>query len=367
MDKKALSTLKKLITQPTPSGWEQNGQKIIADYMMPYADGLRYDLHDNLIALRNPGAAVRIMIDGHCDEIGLIVQYIDEKGYLYVSPIGGVNTQLLQAERLLIRGCGDKTVNGIVGAPPPHLMTAKSRDKAVEHISNLWVDIGAKDRAEALELVEIGAPVTIDAGWRELHGDLISARAFDDRIGAFINAEVLRRLSGCKMDVELHVVSSVREEIGLLGAHVAAYDIAPHAGIAVDVGFATDTPAPEKKFIGDTALGGGPIIGCSPILHHGLRRMMHQTADSLDIPTQVQARGRGNGNNAFAIYMSRSGAAAGLVSIPLRYMHSPVETLSLNDVEQIITLLTETVKRLPGELHLSERGKILKETKWKRT
>ena len=362
MDNNAKRTLKALLSQPTPSGWEQDGQKIIADYVMPFCDGLRYDLHDNLIALRNPGAQIRIMIDGHCDEIGLIVQHIDDNGYLYISPIGGVNTQLLQAERLLIRG-KKGVVNGIVGAPPPHLMLAKARDKAVDHISKLWVDIGAENREKALELVEVGAPATIDSDWRELNGDIVSARAFDDRVGAFINAEVLRRLAGCKLGVELHVVSSVREEIGLLGSRVAAYDIAPHAGIAVDVGFATDTPAPEKKFVGDAKLGGGPIIGCSPILHHGLRDLMHQTADENKIPTQVQARGRGEGNNAFAIYMARSGAASGLLSIPLRYMHSPVETLSLSDVEQTIALLTETIKRLPGELELSTRGRVLKDPK----
>ena len=359
MDNNAITTLKALIAQPTPSGWEQDGQKIIADYVLPFVDGLRYDLHDNLIALRNPGAPIRIMIDGHCDEIGLIVTHADDKGFLTVSKIGGINTQLLQAERLLIQG-RNGMVNGVIGARPPHLMAAKERDKAIEDITALWVDIGAANKQEALDLVDIGAPATIDAGWRELHGDLVSARAFDDRIGAFIIAEVLRRLAGCPLNVELHAVSSVREEIGLLGARVAAYDIAPHAGIAVDVGFATDTPAPEAKVIGDINLGGGPIIGAGPIFNRGLQSLMQQTAKDNEITTQLQARGRGEGNNAFSIYVARSGAATGLIGIPLRYMHSPVETLSLSDVEQSITLLTETIKRLPADLDLTPDSRVIK-------
>jgi len=198
-----------------------------------------------------------------------------------------------------------------------------------------------------LEVVDIGAPAVIETGWRELLGDRVSGRAMDDRVGAFIVMDVLRRLKGRKLNVAVHAISSTQEELVLLGGRVAAYDVAPHAGIAVDVTFTSDDPAKDEKLLGKVRLGGGPVLSCGPTYDKGLNAHIENVAKKKKIPVQIQAEwhsgGRGDGTNAFSIRMARSGAAAALLSVPLRYMHSPVETLSLDDVDKVAELMAEAV------------------------
>ncbi len=346
MESTALATLRRLCETPTPSGWETPGQRILADYVRPYTDAVRLDIHGNLHAVLNPDAPVRVILDGHCDEIGLIVQHIDNDGFLYMAAVGGVNIQLLSGERLILQG-HDGPVRGVVGAKAIHLISAKDRDRGVTSITDLWVDIGATSRREALEAVPIGAPAVAETGWRELLGDRVSGRAMDDRVGAFVVMDALRRLKGRSLQVAVHAVSSTQEELGLLGAQVAAFDIAPHAGIAVDVTFASDDPGKDEKQVGQIKLGGGPVLACGPTYDRALNARIEATAKETGITLQPQARARGNSTNAFAIRMSRSGGAVALLSIPLRYMHTPVETLSLADVEQASQLIADTVAALP--------------------
>ncbi len=350
MNDAALSLLKNLLAMPTPSGWEYDGLKLLADYVAPAAAKTEFDVHDNLRAVMNPGAPVKVMIEGHCDEIGFMVQYVDEKGFLTMCAVGGVTVPLLAGERIVIKG-RNGPVNGVFGVRPPHLMKAEERNKvAPQAMEDITVDIGASSKKEALELVELGAPAVIDAGWRPLAGDRVACRGFDDRIGAFIVAEAFKRLHKEKLNIELHMVASVQEELGLIGARTAAYDIFPHAGICVDVGFASDTPGNDVKLVGEAKLGEGPLMVFGPTYNEVLRTHIEKQAELAKIPLQRQVRARGDGTNAMAMRLARGGVAVALVGMPLRYMHSAVETLSMNDVENTIEVLRLALLNMPANI-----------------
>ncbi|MCL1856377.1 MAG: M42 family peptidase [Kiritimatiellaeota bacterium] len=352
MKEKNVAVFRELIETATVCGWELPGQRLLAKYVKPYAQSVRLDAHGNLHAVVNGGAKMRVMLDGHCDEIGFMVRHIDNDGFLYLNTVGGVNLQMVPGERLVFQG-KKGPVKGVVGAKAIHLMTAKERETPVTSITSLWADIGASSRKEAMEAVGIGAPAVAETGWRELLGDKVSGRAMDDRVGAFIVMDVLRRLKGRKLNVAVHAVSSTQEELGLLGGRVAAFDVNPHAGIAVDVTFTSDDPSKDEKMIGQVKLGGGPVLSCGPTYNRELNDIIERTAKKKKIPVQMQAEwhagGRGDGTNAFSIRMARGGVAATLLSVPLRYMHTPVETLSLADVDHVAELMAETVASLTGD------------------
>jgi putative aminopeptidase FrvX len=348
MNKQALDFLKTLLATPTPSGAETQGQAIVADYMRPYADTVETDIHGNVHGVLNPGAEVRVMLAGHCDEIGLMVQHIDDKGFLYISALGGVTVTLLQGERLLIQG-RKGPVPGVIGVKPIHLMSEEERKSAVGKIHELWVDIGAKSRKDAEKLVSIGDVATINTGWIELANGLVACRAFDNRIGAFIVADVLRQLKGAKLNVSVHAVSTVQEEVGLRGARTAAFGVDPHIGIAVDVGFATDYPGMNEKICGEAKAGNGPILHPGPTYNPKLLSMLKRTATGLKMKTQLQPEPRGVSTDAYALQMTRAGVAAGLISIATRYIHSPVETIALKDAENTAKLIAALLKGMTGK------------------
>lgn len=347
MEPAARTLLQRLLATPTPSGWEAEGLHLLATALKPHAASVTLDPHGNLHAVLNPGAPMRVMLEGHCDEIGFMVQYIDEKGFLTLTAVGGVTVPLLAGERVVIQGRSGP-INGVFGVRPPHLMKPDERDKvAPKDLVDIAVDIGAADRKEAESLVELGAPAVVDAGWRPLAGDRVSCRGFDNRVGAFVITEVFRRLAGKTLPVEVHLVASVQEELGLVGATTAAFAVQPHAGICIDVGFASDTPGNDNKLVGDIALGKGPIICFGPTYNPVLRSHLETTAAAQKIPYQRQVRNRGNSTNAWAMRLAGRGAAVSLVSVPLRYMHSAVETLSLTDVENSIALVQAALETCP--------------------
>ena len=348
MNKGALGFLKALLATPTPSGFEHNGQKIVADYMSTHADTVTTDVHGNVHGVVNPGAPVRVMLAGHCDEIGLMVQHIDDKGFLYLSAIGGVTVPLLLGERVLIQGKRGP-VPGVFGTKPIHLMTAKERESPATKIHELWVDIGAKNRKDAEKAIAIGDVATINTGWIELRSGLVACRAFDNRIGAFIVADVLRQLKGATLNVAVHAVSTVQEEVGLRGAKTAAFGVDPHIGIAVDVGFATDSPTAGEKIVGACKLGNGPVLHPGPTYSPALLALLKKTATKSKIKTQIQAEPRGQGTDAYAMMMTRSGVPSALISVPCRYMHSPVETIALSDAENTAKLIAAQIKALTGK------------------
>ena len=353
MDKEALSLLKNLVALPTPTGFESAGMSLLAAHLRAASvPGLKIDVHGNLHACLNPEAPLRVMIEGHCDEIGFMVQYIDDDGFLYMCPLGGVTIPLLAAERIVIQG-KNGPVYGVFGVRPPHLLSAKDREKiAPQEIREIAVDIGAKNRADALERVDLGSPAVVAAGWLDLANNRVACRGFDNRIGAFVVTETMRRLAGEHLNVALHMVASVQEEVGLVGGTTAAYDLNPHIGICVDVTFATDAQKEDRKIAGDIRVGAGPVLGIGPTYHTSLNTLVAKTGNTQNIPLQRQVRCRGTGTCAWAMRLSRSGAAVAQLSIPLRYMHSPVELLSLDDAAQTIDLLCATLRDIPADLDL---------------
>jgi len=347
MNKTAQTFLKELLATPTPTGFETRGQEIVADYMRCYTDSVSMYVHGCVHGVLNPGAPTRVMLAGHCDEIGLMIQYIDDKGYLTMSALGGVMVTLLQGERILIN-TRKGPLPGVIGVKPIHMMSEKERKEPSTEIHDLWVDIGAKSKKEAEKLVALGDTATINTGWIELANGRVACRGFDNRIGAFIISDVLRLLKGKSLKVAVHAVSTVQEEVGLRGSRTAAFAIDPHIGLAVDVGFATDFPGMNAKIVGEAKVGDGPILHPGPTYNPAVLDMLKKAADKAKIKTQWQPEARGTGTDAFAIMQTRGGVAAGLISVPCRYMHSPVETIALADAENSVKLIAAFIENLTG-------------------
>lgn len=336
-----------LLEATSPSGFEQAAQKVVRDYVKGFADEVRSDVHGNLIASVNPKGRLRLMLAGHVDEIGLMVTHIDDDGYLYFRGIGG-HDQLLAAGMTVTVHGPQGPVPGVIGKKPVHLMEGDERSKAPKH-KDLWIDIGAADRKSAEKKASVGDVVIFRAGVVELEGTRIAARGLDDRIGVYVVMEALRLISSGKKkvgDVAVYSVSTVQEELGLRGARTSAFGIDPHVGVAVDVGFASDFPTVDKKEIGDVKLGKGPLLHRGPNINVVVEKMLSEAASGSQIPTQMSAEPRATGTDANAIQITRSGVAAGLVSIPNRYMHTPVEVVDLKDVENAAKLLAAFARRI---------------------
>jgi len=276
-----------------------------------------------------------------------MLMHIDDKGFLYFQCVGGVNVPLLQGERITIH-TARRDIPGVIGVKAIHLMDAKEREAATNKVHELWIDIGAKSKKDAEKLVSLGDVATVSAGWTELRNGLVACRGFDDRAGAFAIADVLRLLSGKKLKVAVHAVSTTQEEIGLRGAKTAAHAVNPDLGIAVDVGFATDSPKSDAKRVGEARLGGGPILHRGPNFNPRLYDIVRKTATAAKMKTQLQPIPRGSGTDANAIQLTRAGVPSALISIPTRYMHSPVEVLALKDAENTAKLIAKVIEGLKG-------------------
>lgn len=347
MDANAQDFLRRLLETPSPSGYEQQIQKLVREYVAGFADEVRTDLHGNVIAARNPQAKLRVMLAGHCDQIGFLVQYIDNEGFLYVQTIGGWDPVVLVGQRLTVWG-ESGPINGVAGRKAIHLLNDEER-KQVPKLKDMWVDIGAKDKAEAASLVRVGDPVTLALGLTSMRNNLAYAPAMDDKVGLWVALEALRRTTPNSLNCGLFAVSTVQEEIGLRGATTSAYGVHPHVGIAIDVTHATDCPTIDKKTEGDIALGRGPVVYRGPNMNPRVVDKLLETATAREIPVQMAASGRATGTDANTIQTSRGGVAAGLVSIPNRYMHSPVEMISLDDIDRAADLLAGFALRLSGD------------------
>lgn len=349
MRQESLDFLKQLVTTPSPSGYEEEIQKVCKKYVTPYADKIYKDVHGNQFAVKNPNGKLRVMLAGHVDEIGLMVNHIDDKGFITFTTIGGIDTAILGGQRVVIHGAKGK-VPGAIGRTAIHLTDQEDRGKALK-LHQMWIDIGAKNKKEAEKLVAVGDAITIEAGFLELQDDKVVARAFDDRIGAFVIIEALRLLEKRKIDCAVYCVTTVQEEIGLRGATTSAYGCQPHVGVAVDVGHAIDYPSADVKRHGDYKIHGGPIVARGPNVNPVVHKQLVTVAKGKKIPFQVGAEPRGTGTDANAIQLSRGGVAAGLVSIPNRYMHSPVELISLKDAENAARLLAEWICTLKTNMN----------------
>jgi endoglucanase len=337
MDSRPLEFFKKILETPSPSGFEQPVQEIVRNYLSDSADRITTDLHGNVIAVKNPDSTTRLMFAGHADQIGMLVQYIDNEGFLYAQTIGGWDPQVLIGQPMTV-WTASGPVPAIIARKPIHLLTDEERKQVVK-LKDMWIDIGAKDKEDAAKIVRVGDPVTMQLGLRRMRNDCAFATAMDDKSGLWVVVEAFRRAAEKKLDVGLYCVSTVQEEIGLRGAQTSAFGIDPQVGIAVDVTHATDCPTVDKKQEGDVRLGGGPVIYRGPNMNPRVVDRLVQVAEKAEIPHQMAASGRATGTDANAIQVSRAGIATGLVSIPNRYMHSPVEMISLLDIDASANLL----------------------------
>jgi tetrahedral aminopeptidase len=339
MHDQSLAFLKDLLLTPSPSGFERPIQDVVRAWVKPFADEVRTDRHGNVIAVRNPGGSPRILLAGHCDQIGLMVQHVDEHGFLYVQPIGGWDMQILLGQNLTV-WTRQGPLHGVVSRRAPHLLTNEERNK-VPQFTDVWVDVGCKDRKEAEGLITLGDPVTFALGYRELRNGLASSPGMDDKVGLWTVMETLRLLHGRSLQAAVYSVSTVQEEIGLRGATTSTYGVRPTVGIAVDVCHSTDTPGNDKKQLGDTRLGGGPAIFRGPNINPRVFERLEEAAKAHEIAVQVRGAPRATGTDANAIQLSRDGVATGLVGIPNRYMHSPVEVVAMDDLDRAARLLAE--------------------------
>ncbi|MEX0704825.1 MAG: M42 family metallopeptidase [Planctomycetales bacterium] len=339
MDDSALEFLKNLLISPSPSGYERPVQEVVRKYAGAFADDVRTDWHGNVIASVNPQGSPRIMLAGHCDQIGLLVQHIDGKGYLRVTPVGGWDVQMLIGQRLQVWTKSGPLL-GVIARKPIHLLTNEER-KNVPEMKDLWVDVGAKSEEEARGLIEIGDPVTLELGYRELRNGLAAAPGMDNKVGAWVVTEALRQVAAAKPRAAVFAVSTVQEEIGLRGAQTSAFSIDPQLGIAVDVTHATDCPTIDENQHGRVALGKGPVIVRGPNVNPVVRQRLMALAAEAEIPVQPNALSKAAGNDANVMQVSRGGLATGIVAIPNRYMHSPVEIVSLSDLEHAARLIAK--------------------------
>jgi endoglucanase len=346
MQDASLAFLKTLLETPSPSGFERPVQDAVRAWARHYADEVRTDRHGNVIAVRNPGGQPRVMLAGHCDQIALMVQHIDDNGFLYVQPIGGWDMQVLLGQNLTVWG-REGPLTGVVSRRAPHLMNNDERNK-VPLFTDVWVDIGVKDRKEAESLVVPGDPVTYALGFRELRNQLATAPGMDDKVGLWTVMETLRLLQGRPLQAAVYCVSTVQEEVGLRGATTSTYGIHPTVGIAVDVCHATDTPGNDKKQLGDTRLGNGPAVFRGPNINPRVCERLQEAARAHEIAVQVRGAPRATGTDANAIQLSRDGVATGLIGIPNRYMHSPVEVVALDDLDRAARLLAEFCDGVTG-------------------
>jgi tetrahedral aminopeptidase len=344
--------LRKLLETPSPSGFERPVQDVVRAWAREYADEVRTDRHGNVLAARHPasgrGEGPRVMLAGHCDQIALMVQHVDENGYLYVQPIGGWDMQILLGQYLTV-WTRQGPVTGVIARKATHLLTSEERGK-VPQFTDVWVDVGAKDRKEAEAVVTPGDPVTFALGYRPLRNNLAASPAMDDKVGLWVVMEALRLLHGRPLRVPVYCVSTVQEEIGLRGATTSTYGIHPAVGIAVDVCHATDTPGNDKKQLGDTRLGAGPVLFRGPNINPHVFARLESSAREHQLPVQVRGSPRATGTDANAMQLSREGVATGVVGIPNRYMHSPVEVVSLDDLDNAARLLAEFCASLTPEI-----------------
>lgn len=340
------------MTSISPPGYEDEAARVWKEEAETFAREFRRDLHGNSFAVINPGGSPRIMLAGHTDEIGFTVTHIDDNGFLWFAPIGGWDAQVPVGQHVTIRSANGH-IPGVIGKCPIHLQKDEAR-KQVTKLEEQWIDIGARNRKEAEKLVAIGDPLVIARGIEKLANNRISGRGFDNRAGAFVVLEAARKVARMKPRAEIHAVATVQEEIGLRGARTAAYGIDPLVGIAVDVTFATDYPTMDepRKRIGRIEMGKGVVITRGPNINPKLFELLVGTAREEKIAHQINVEPRGTGTDANVIQINRAGVATALLNIPNRYMHTPCEMVSLDDLNACIDLMAHACARISNKTDL---------------
>ena len=340
-----------LLRIASPSGFEAPAQDITRKYLKGSCDDISSDINGNLIAFKRGSGEKKVMIVGHADEIGFMVSYIDENGYLYLKTLGGFDVNLLPGLRLDIHHEA-KVVRGIIGKKAVHMMRGDAENAKLK-MEDLWIDIGAKDKADAESKVSIGDIVTYHSVIEELSDDRIVSKATDNKVGVYIAASVMKELAKTQLKANYYAVASVGEETTMKGASTSSFQIEPDIAIAVDVTFTSDIPGVDKRAFGDVSLGKGPCLALGAAVHPKVNSMLRDLAKKHKIPIQLEISPGRTGTDADAIHASRGGVATAVLSIPNRYMHSPNEVISLSDLDNAVKLLVEFVKLIDDKTDLS--------------
>ena len=346
--------LKRLLDTPGPSGFEAAPARLWREEASAFAT-VRADVAGNSFAEVNQGGSPTVMLAGHIDEIGLIVTYVDDEGFVSIGPIGGWDPQVLVAQRIRFIGRNGEVL-GVIGKKPVHLLKPEERDKASK-MTDLWVDVGATTKKEAFERLAIGDAGVIDSRSVDLPNNRIASRSIDNRIGAFVILEALRRYADRPGTARVVAVATTQEEIAFHGggALIGANGLGPQMGIAVDVTHATDYPGGDKKEQGEHKIGGGPVLARGSVISPVVFGLLRDAADRLAIPYTVQAAGRETWTDADAIHIARQGIATALVSVPNRYMHSPNELVSLEDLDRAADLIAEVCRTVSADTDFTAR------------
>jgi len=343
------------INTPSPVGFEYTGQRLWVDYVRPYVDDVFTDPYGTAVGVINPTQPFKVVIEAHVDEISWFVNYINNEGLMYLKRNGGVDHQIAPGQRVLIHG-KKGPVKAVFGWPAIHTRLSNTDKEPVAKVENLFLDCGARNKKEIEELgIHVGAVVTYQDGFDELAYNYYIGRAFDNRIGGFMIAEVARLLkeNKRKLPFGLYIVNAVQEEIGLRGAEMIARRIKPNIAIITDVTHDTSTPMINKLVEGDTSCGKGPSLSFGPAVHNKLLQLVEDVAQKAEIPVQLRAVSRSTGTDTDSFAYANDGCPSVLISIPLRYMHTTVEMLHRSDIEQTIRLMYETLLTLGPDTKLS--------------
>jgi len=340
----SLNFLEKLISTISPSGFEHDAVSLWSSYVKRFVSRVGIDVNGNGIALCQGEGNRRVMLAAHIDEIGYMVKYIDREGFLYFAPIGGVDPHLIPGQRVWIKTKKGR-ITGVIGRKPIHLIS-RDEERKVAKIEDMFIDIGAKSEKEAKKRISVGDCLVPAVALENLYGDIFVARGFDDKAGVFVMSEVLKKVSQQKLKFTLYGVATTQEEIGLRGARTSSYDISPDIALVIEVTFATDFPGIDKRKVGQINLGGGPVIARGPNIHPEIFDLLVRVAEKNNISYQIEAIERPTGTDANIIQITKSGVKTGLLSIPIRYMHTAVELINAKDLEGAIRLITAFLKVL---------------------
>jgi putative aminopeptidase FrvX len=347
MHEGARNFLTQLVDAPGPVGQEGAVVATWLKYVGQFADETYTDSYGNGFAVLNSGATPTVMLEGHADELGLMVSYIDEEGFLWVTSLGGYDPKILPSMRVKVLATGAKAkgpLPGVIGAMPPHMQRPEAGDPELRRYrfgENVYVDIGAKNQAEAAKYVRVGDAMVLDYGLADLRRSLVIGRGLDNKIGIWAAAEGLRRCAERRAELQCSVVAvaAVQEEIGGHGARMASFRIDPDVALVVDVTQSVDHPGTEKKRWGDVKLGQGPVLAHGSACHRGVVERLERVAASHELTLQHEAAPRFTGTDADEIYKNRQGIPSAVISLPQRYMHSPAEMVNLEDLDAIAELL----------------------------
>lgn len=348
LNNKSLKFLEAYLNNPSPTGFESEGQKIWLKYIKPYIDAWDVDTYGTVYGIINPGKDYNVVIEGHADEISWFVNYITDKGFIHVIRNGGSDQMIAPSKRVNIH-TKNGIVKGVFGWPAIHTRSRSKESNPSPTIENIFIDVGANSKDEVEEMgIKIGCVITYEDQFMILNDNLFVGRALDNRIGGFCIAEVARLIhkNKIKLPYTLYIVNSVQEEVGLRGAQMVAETIRPKVAIVTDVTHDTHTPHISTKKHGDVKIGKGPCIAIAPSIHNTLRALVEETAEENKIPIQRAANSRSTGTDADAFAYANGGIATSLISLPLRYMHTTVEMAHKSDVEQVIKLIYESLRKI---------------------